>query len=56
MIEQIQSLPYHELCQLRHKKEQQRKTFAFQKNYKQADGIEIELMYINQQLGKYKKK
>ena len=52
MIEQL-TLP--ELKQLKLQKVMQRNQYRIERNHKQHDGVEIELMYINQQIEKLQK-
>ncbi len=52
MIDQL-TLP--ELKQLKLQKVMQRNQYRIERNHKQHDGVEIELMYINQQIEKLQK-
>jgi sensor histidine kinase YesM len=44
-----------ELKQLKRKMVMQRNQYRIERNHKQHDGVEIELMYINQQIEKLTK-
>jgi len=51
----IEMLTLPELRQLKLQKVMQRNQYRIERNHKQHDGVEIELMYINQQIEKLTK-
>ena len=51
----IETLTLPELKQLKLQKVMQRNQYRIERNHKQHDGVEIELMYINQQIEKLQK-
>jgi len=51
----IETLTLPELKQLKLQKVMQRNQYRIERNHKQHDGVEIELMYINQQIEKLTK-